>query len=355
MDAKSPPRSPAQSSEAVAEPPAGRPVTIIDVASAAGVSPMTVSRVLNSRGGASAETRARVLEIAGALNYRPNSFAKNLRIDRSKVVGIVVPDIANPFFPEIIRGAELAARPAGYTLLTSNVVEDPAREEEVIGTLLERRVDGIILCSARLEEKRLLRAIDGHRAVVLINRVVPRRIAGTIEIDYASGVETLVEKLIAQGRSRFAFASGLSTSYGGQKRRGGLDRALARHNLALVTEVSSSPDLAGGTEVGRALLPHRGEIDALICYNDLIAIGAMSVMKDKGIAVPEEIAVTGCDDIPVAALVSPALTTLRVAKQDLGELAMRMLLDRIEERNTQHGILIEPDLIARQTTDFPFP
>ncbi|MBS7706835.1 LacI family DNA-binding transcriptional regulator [Chelatococcus asaccharovorans] len=346
-------RSSRTSIAAAPELTAGRSVTITDVASAAGVSPMTVSRVLNDRGGASAETRARVLEVAGALNYRPNSFAKNLRVDRSKVVGIVVPDIANPFFPEIIRGAELAARPAGYTLLTCNVVEDPEREEEVIGTLLERRVDGVILCSARLEEKRLLRAIEGHRAVVLINRVLPRRIAGTIEIDYAAAVEALVEKLIAQGRRRFAFASGLSTSYGGQKRRSGLDRALARHGLGLVTEVSSSPDLAGGSAVGRALLAHRGAIDALVCYNDLIAIGAMSVMKGEGIAVPEEIAVTGCDDIPVAAFVSPALTTLRVAKQDLGELAMRMLLDRIDGRNTQHGILIEPDLMARGTTDFP--
>ena len=231
-----------------------RSVTITDVAEAARVSPMTVSRVLNGRGGASEETRQRVLETAVALNYRPNAFAKNLRNDRSKIVAIVVPDIVNPFFPEIIRGAELAARPAGYTLLTCNIVEDPAREEEVLRTLLEKRVDGVILCSARLDEKRLAQAIDGHRAVVLINRVLSKRAAGSIEIDYRAGVDAIVEQLIAQGRSRFAYASGPATSYGGHKRRLGLDAALARHGLTLEVEIPSTPDLAGGIEAGRHLV-----------------------------------------------------------------------------------------------------
>ncbi len=327
-----------------------RSVTITDVAEAARVSPMTVSRVLNGRGGASEETRQRVLETAVALNYRPNAFAKNLRNDRSKIVAIVVPDIVNPFFPEIIRGAELAARPAGYTLLTCNVVEDPAREEEVLRTLLEKRVDGVILCSARLDEKRLAQAIDGHRAVVLINRVLPKRAAGSIEIDYRAGVEAIVEQLIAQGRRRFAYASGPATSYGGHKRRQGLVAALARHGLALEAEIPSTPDLAGGIEAGRYLVRTGAVIDAIICYNDLIAVGVMGVLKDQQIDIPADIAVTGCDDILLAGLVSPPLTTLRVAKEDLGELAMRMLLDRIEGRHTQHGIVIEPDLIVRGTT-----
>ena len=155
--------------------PALRSPTITDVAEAAGVSPMTVSRVLNGRGGAGEETRRRVLEAARALSYRPNAFAKSLKNDRSNTVGIVVPDIVNPFFPEIIRGAELVARPAGYTLLSCNVVEDPEREEEVLGMLLDKRVDGLIICSAHLDDERLLRAIAPHRAVVLINRAAAKR------------------------------------------------------------------------------------------------------------------------------------------------------------------------------------
>ncbi|WP_342361867.1 LacI family DNA-binding transcriptional regulator [Terrarubrum flagellatum] len=310
---------------------------------------MTVSRVLNGQSGASIETRQRVLDAAAALDYRPNAFAKNLRKDRSKIVGIVVPDIVNPFFPEIIRGAELAARPAGYTLITTNVVEDPARELEALDALRDRRVDGMILCSARLDDKTLMRAAASHRAMVVINRVLPKSVAGSIEIDYRTGVETLVESLIAKGRRRFAYAGGLPTSYGGAKRREGLGAALTRHNLKLIANLPSSPDLPGGAAVAREIGARRAEIDAVICYNDLVAIGMIGALKASGVKTPDDIAVTGCDDILLAAHVSPALTTLRVDKEELGELAMRMLLDRIERRNIQQRIIIEPDIIFRDS------
>jgi len=334
MDLKSTPRSP----------------TITDVAAAAGVSPMTVSRVLNGRAGAGEDTRLRVMEAAQALNYRPNAFAQSLKSDRSNTVGIVVPDIVNPFFPEIIRGAELVARPAGYTLLSCNVVEDPEREEEVLGTLLDKRVDGIIICSARLDDERLMRAIEPHRAVVLINRQAAKRFAGTIEIDYRAGVEAAVSQLIAQGRRRFVFAAGPAYSHGGRKRREGLEAALSRHGLSLVLDIACTPDLQGGTDVAEKLVPLAAEIDAVICYNDLIALGLMKRLEVASVAVPDHVAIVGCDDIPAASLVTPSLTTLRIAKQDLGEMAMRMLLDRIAGRNAQQGIVIEPDLMLRATT-----
>lgn len=330
--------------------PALRSPTIIDVATAAGVSPMTVSRVLNGRGGAGEETRQRVLEAAQALNYRPNAFAQSLKSDRSHTVGIVVPDIVNPFFPEIIRGAELVARPAGYTLLSCNVIEDPEREEEVLRTLLDKRVDGVIICSARLDEERLLRAIAPHRAVVLINRTAAKRHAGTIEVDYRAGVEAAVAQLVAQGRRRFGFAAGLASSHGGRKRREGIEAALARHGLSLAFDMPCSPDLQGGADIAARLLPEAARLDAMICYNDLIALGLLKPLERAGVRVPDDIAIVGCDDIPASSLVSPALTTLRIAKQDLGEMAMQMLLDRIAGRNAQQGIVIEPDLIWRATT-----
>lgn len=330
-----------------------RPPTLSDVAALAGVSPMTVSRVINGRDGASAETRQRVLQAVGDLNYRPNTFAKGLKNGRSNTVGIVVPDIVNPFFPEILRGAELTARPAGYTLLFCNVVEDPAREEQALETLLEKRVDGIIVCSARLEQDRLLRAIKAHRAVVLINRAAPKSLAGTIEIDYRAGVAMAVESLVADGRHGIAYAAGPATSYSGQMRREGIRDALACHGLDLIADVPSSPDLAGGVEAARSLLSSRRPIDAVICYNDLIAISLLSVFQEASIDIPRDVAVIGCDDILAAALVSPSLSTIRVAKEDLGAAAMRMLLDRIEGRNTRQGLMIEPELVLRGTTRTP--
>lgn len=330
--------------------PTPRSATITDVAAAAGVSPMTVSRVLNGRDGAGEETRQRVIEAAHALNYRPNAFAKSLKNDRSNTVGIVVPDIVNPFFPEIIRGAELAARPAGYTLLSCNVVEDPEREAEVLDTLLDKRVDGVIICSARLDDERLMRAIEPHRAVVLINRSLPKRAVGTIEVDYRIGVEAIVTRLIGQGRRRFAFAAGPANSHGGRRRRDGLEAVLSRHGLSLALDMPCTPDLQGGIDVAARVVPLAAEIDVVLCYNDLIALGLMKQLEAAGVAVPHQVAIVGCDDIPAASLVSPPLTTLRIAKQDLGEMAMRMLLDRIAGRNAQQRIIIEPDVMLRATT-----
>lgn len=330
--------------------PLPRGATLTDVAAAAGVSTMTASRVMNGRGGASEETRARVLAAAARLAYRPNSFAKGLKGDRSYTVGIVVPDIGNPFFPEIIKGAELAARARGFTLLTCNVVEDPEREAEVLATLLDRRVDGVIVCSARLEDRRLQQAIERHRAAVLINRPMPRRVAGTIEIDFRTGLAAATRLLIARGRRRIAYIGGPPTSYSGRMRRAGILDALTEHGLDLVAEETSTPDLEGGIAAARRLAEPGTEIDAVLCYNDLIAIGALSVIREAGLAVPGDIAVLGCDDILPARLVNPPLSTIHVAKQDLGDAAMRMLIDRIEGRSLQHSIVIEPELVERATT-----
>jgi LacI family transcriptional regulator len=324
--------------------------TILDVAARAGVSAMTVSRVLNGRGGASAATQARVIATAEALQYRPNSIARGLRQDRSLTAGVLVPDITNPFFPDIIRGLELVARGVHYGILSCNVVEDPEREEEVLALLLDRRVDGVVICSSRLDEARLMRAIKPHRAVVLINRAAPKHLAGTIEVDYRSGTEAVVEHLLEIGRRRIALAAGPPASHSGRKRLAGVRAAMARHGLQLVAEHPCTPDYDGGTQFGSLLLPHLGAVDAVICYNDLNAMGLCTFLRARGCTVPDDIAIVGCDDIASAALVSPSLTTLRVDKQELGELAMRMLLDRMASRHTQHRIIIEPDLILREST-----
>lgn len=311
---------------------------------------MTVSRVLNDRGGANAETQDRVRAAAKSLGYLPNLFAKSLKNNRSNVVGIVVPDIANPFFPEIIRGAELAARPAGFTLLCSNVVEDPDREAEVIDALLQHRVDGLILCSPRLEEGRLLQAIRNHRAVVMVNRAVSTRIAGSVEIDFRTGMELVVDHLYREGCRKIIYASGPPNSFGGLRRQEGLDAALESRGLKLTAHQSFQPTLAGGADAANWIEPMVGQVDAVVCYNDLIALGAIAVLRERGIDVPKKICVVGCDDIAASELVTPPLTTLRVAKQALGELAMRMLLERMDGRNTQQKIVLEPELMIRGTS-----
>ncbi|AHF88357.1 transcriptional regulator (plasmid) [Rhizobium leguminosarum bv. trifolii WSM1689] len=325
-------------------------ITIADVARAAGVSPMTVSRVLNDRGGASAETSQRIILAASELNYRPNPFARGLRSDRSRAIGLLVPDITNPFFPEVIRGAEDAASAAGYNLLLSNVVENSKREEELIETLLRHRVDGIIVCSPRLPDAALHKALAPHRAVVLINREAPNEVAGTIVTDYETGASRAIDHLVERGRRRIAIIAGPRSSFGGKSRLVGFRKTLSAHGLKAQGIVYCDPTAAGGQTAAAQLLAEAPGIDALVCYNDLNAIGAMKACRAAGISIPGEIALIGFDDIPTAELLSPALTTLRVQKREMGEEAVRLLLSRIATRNRQHGIVIVPELIIRETT-----
>lgn len=325
-------------------------ITIADVARAAGVSSMTVSRVLNDAGGASAETVERVLSAAHSLNYRPNPFARGLRSDRSRTIGFLVPDITNPFFPEVIRGAEDAATAAGYNLLLSNVVESSEREGELIETLLRHRVDGIIVCSARLPDAALHEALAAHRAAVLINRDAPPEVAGTVTTDYEKGASYAIDHLVQRGRRRIAVIAGPRSSFGGKSRLVGIRKTLAAHGQTALAVVYCDPTVGGGEKAAEQLLAQAPEFDAIVCYNDLNAIGAMKACRAAGRRVPEDTALIGFDDIPMAELLSPALTTLRVQKREMGEAAVGLLLNRMATKNRQHGIVIVPELIVRETT-----
>jgi LacI family transcriptional regulator len=325
-------------------------ITIADVAQAAGVSPMTVSRVLNGAGGASAETSARVLSAATSLNYRPNPFARGLRSDRSKTIGLLIPDITNPFFPEIIRGAEDAATAAGYNLLISNVVESSEREAQLIDALSRHRVDGIIVCSARMPGPALASAHGAHRAAVLINRDANPKVAGTVVTDYEKGASYAIDHLVQRGRRRIAVVAGPRSSFGGKSRLVGIRQTLSTHGLSTLGVVYCDPTAGGGEKATEQLLRESPDLDALVCYNDLNAIGAMKACRAAGIAIPGQVALIGFDDIPMAELLAPPLTTLRVQKREMGEAAVGLLLDRMATKNWQHGIVIVPELIVRETT-----
>ena len=158
----------------------------------------------------------------------------------------------------------------------------------MLGILLDKRVDGLIICSARLDDERLLRAIAPHRAVVLINRAAAKRHAATIEVDYCGGVEAVVTQLSALDRRRLGFAAGPAALQGGRKRREGIEAALARHGLSLFFDLPCTPDRQGGAEIAARLLPEVAQVDTMICYNDLVALGLMKPLEPVRIKVPEE-------------------------------------------------------------------
>jgi LacI family transcriptional regulator len=325
-------------------------VTIADVAREAGVSQQTVSRVINHKGEISESTRGRVLEVIQRLGYRPSRIARGLATNKTMTIGLVVPDIANPFFSEIARGADGAAHDAGYSLLLGNAFEDAEREADVLHTLEEKRVDGIVLCSSRLPVDKLDEFCAQQPAVVLINRWNQRANVGTVQVDDAAGANAAVRHLIAAGRRVIGFLAGPPISHSGQERARGYASALTEAGLvpdpALI--VACSPDLEGGKQAAANLLIARPDVSALFCYNDLVAAGALHACAGLGRRVPEDIAVVGCDDIPLAEMVTPPLTTLHVPQQEMGAAAIKLLLDKINDcAGGCREVVLLPRLVIR--------
>jgi LacI family transcriptional regulator len=310
----------------------------------------TVSRAINNKGEISEDTRRRVLETSRRLGYRPSMLARGLVTRTTLTLGLVVPDIANPFFSEIARGAEDAAHAAGYSLLLGNFIENPEREADVLRTLEEKCVDGIVLCGSRLSQLELAELMDRLPALVLINRPAPNNNAGVITVDDEAGAVEGTRHLLRGGRHAVGFLAGPRGSHSAQKRTCGYTRALAEVDIPYdaTRSIPCQPDFEGGREAMQALLAAHPETDAVFCYNDLVAVGALQACLAAGRRVPEDVAVVGCDDILLAALVTPALTTLGVDKREVGAAATRLLLERIKGCTAEcQEVIFKPALIVR--------
>lgn len=324
-------------------------ITMADVAREAGVSLMTVSRVINNKSQVSAATRQRVLSIVEQLGYRPSGIARGLATRRTGALGLVVPDVANPFFADVARGVEHQAYAEGYNVFLCNTAEDPEREIAVLQLLEEKRVDGVMLCSSRLEDEDLRALLGRHPAVVLVNRQLEGANAGTVLIDDEAGGQAATQHLLQSGHRAVGFLAGPPTSRSGRQRAQGYRAALQAAGLpyepAWVRHCS--PVVEGGQKAARELLSACPGLTALFCYNDLVAVGALQACADLGRQVPAELAIVGFDDILLSALVSPPLTTCRVPRRELGVQAMRSLLDQIGGCLENKPIVLQPELIIR--------
>lgn len=321
-----------------------------DVAREAGVSLMTVSRVVNDKGEVSPQTRRRVQDVIQRLGYRPSEIARSLATKRTGTIGLVVPDNANPFFSEIARVAEQIAYAEHYSIFLANTEEDPQRELDVLRSFEEKRVDGALLCSSRLDDEDLRRVLDRFPAGVLINRRLEGAAVSVVRIDDVTAGRLATEHLLRTGNRAIGFLAGPPASYSGQQRHLGYRAALEDAGLAYDAAWvrHCAPEVEGGREAARALLTGHSELTALFCYNDLVAVGALQTCEELGLRVPEEMALVGVDDIPVAGLVTPALTTCRISRHELGDRAMHALLDRVNGRASEATeVVLQPQLIVR--------
>jgi LacI family transcriptional regulator len=324
-------------------------ITIADVAREAGVSSQTVSRVINNKGEISIDTRSSVQAVIARLGYRPSSIARSLATKRTHTIGLSVPDIANPFWPEIARGVEDVTWEQGYHVFLCNTTEAPEREETILQLLEDKRVDGVVVAGSRLPDERLLQLLSHHSAAVLVNRTLAGSQAGVVRIDARDGAIQAVGHLLASGRRRIGFLAGPTTSQNSHAHMSGYLAACAAAGLpADQNRISPCPPtLEGGYQAVKALLDRHPNLDALYCYNDLVAIGVLRACGECGLRVPDDIAVVGFDDILLASLVTPSLTTLGVSKYDIGASAARMLFAIIQGRAETSELVVKPTLVRR--------
>jgi len=332
----------------------GKRATIADVARVAGVSRQTVSRAINDKGEISDDTRERVLAAVREMGYRPSSLARGLKTSRSGLLGLVVPDIANPFFAETARGATEAASDDGYTVLLCNTDEHPEREGAILRQLEGQRVEGIVLISSRLSDGQLDQVLSGWVPTVLVNRewqTAPGR--GSVVTDERRAMGAAVDHLVERGHRRIGFVGCTARSRSGRERQRGFLDACRRWDIEVDDAwcCECAPYVDAGREAALGLLSGRPELSALLCYNDLVAVGAVQACRRLGLAVPDDCAIVGWDDIALARYLSPPLTTLDMPKAQSGAEAVALLTRMIADDSlVPEAICLQAGLVIRQST-----
>ena len=322
--------------------------SIRDVALRANVSLATVSRSFAAPSLVRAETLQRVLAVAEELRYRPSRAARSLTTGKTGNIGVVVPDLANPFFSGILKGGQARAREADYAVFLADSEENPRLELELVRAMA-KQVDGVIICSSRLSEAQL-QQLRQDTILVLLNR----RVHGTsaVLLDSTGGIRQAIKHLAALGHERIAYLGGPVESWSNRERRRGI--RLETHGSAL--DIIEFGPFAPHFEAGQhaADLAVAAQVTAVLAYNDLMALGVLSRLADRGIGVPDEISVVGFDNIPMAAMATPHLTTVALPTDQSGRVAIELLLEQLAHpgSGTQEQVL-PAQLIVRASTASP--
>lgn len=328
-------------------------VTIRDVARAAGVHVSTVSRALNParRGLISEEVLKSVEAAATRLGYRPNRAAAALRTGRTHTIGVLVPDITNPVFPPILQGIEASAAARGYFVFVANV-GDPQLAQPILARMQAQQIDGLVMAIAMRDDPLIdfIRANGMH--AVMVNRADESGRLPAVVSDDRLAMKLAVDHLVALGHRRIAHLAGPQNVPTGVGRRQGVEQAMQDHGLAAPQVVACEAyTRESGAQAMRSLLASGPPPEAVVCCNDLVALGAYDVLREAGLRVPQDISVTGHNDMPLVDMVDPPLTTIRLPHRELGWRAAEMLFDEIEGRALSAStVVLRPELVVRAST-----
>lgn len=334
-----------------------RPATITTIAQEAGVSIASVSRVLNGLATRPA-TERKVREAAERLGYVPNHAARSLQSRRTGQVAFAMADISNPVYQAMTRQIQRTLRASGYRLLLHSTDGDVADEQELLDSLLQRYVDGLIICPIRITEEHLAGMRATSVPVVAVGWVGDDPPVDSVLTDASTGIALAVRHLFESGKRRVAFLNGPLDTVPGQERlrgyRTGLDGAGLAYDGSLV--VTGDFYRADGAAMARQVLASTPDVDALVCANDMIAIGALDVLRDRGIPVPQRIAVVGMDDTDLATMCWRPLTSVSLGSVEQARVAAAMLLDRLAADRTAAPVAarvttIRPELVVRASSD----
>jgi len=329
-------------------------LTLKDVAKDVGISPMAVSKALNGKGGVSADTMGKIMEAVKRLNYTPNVVAQSLRLNSTKTIGIVVSDSSQSFFAKVVKGIEDTASVYGYNIILCNTDQSYEKEMNAVQVLINKRIDGLILAASMLTKKEDVAFLKGFGVpfVFLIRRSESDEVDYVIN-DNVIGAYQMVSYLLKSGSHKIHFINLYEESPSGKDRLAGYRKALEEYHIPYDEHMvlNTKPTIEDGYAMMRQLLDRDEDIETVFCGCDVIGIGVMEAIFDKGLKIPNDIRVAAYDDIDFAAYLRVPLTTVRQPKYSIGCKGTELLIDKIKsnEKEIQH-LILKPELIIRQST-----
>lgn len=322
-----------------------------DVAQRAGVSVSTVSHVLNKTRIVAPETRQRIMAAIQDLNYYQDLHARRLARGRSNFLGLIVSDIGNPFFPELIKSFEISALTQGFDFLLCNTNYDPARTAGAVRKMIENKVSGVAVMTSEFSPDLAEELTARHVPVVFLDLGTARGFVANVRVDYARGIHEAIDHLFGLGHRNIGFIAGPQNLRSAVIRREAFALALREYGLPADCTVEGNHQVDGGAAAAQALLASRPMPTAILCSNDLTAIGATRELMAAGVSIPGKVSLVGFDDIYFASFTHPPLTTVNIPRDEIGRLAFEAL-HRILRSKSHRGAeyVVETHLVVRQST-----
>ncbi len=325
-----------------------------DVAKRAKVSPATVSRVLRQPELVSKETKEKVMQVIEEMNYKPHMIASQFRTKETKIILVVVPDITSPFFSEVLRGIEHTAVQNGYQVILGDTENDIEREKEYIDLLYKKQADGALLLTARMD-KASLEQLSSQFPVVLACEYVDGLSIPTVSIDNISSARKVTEHLIKLGHTKIAHITGPMNSILSRDRLRGFQQAMMHHDLKVDPSFIQEGDygIDSGYDQMVKLLSLEDKPEAVFVFNDEMALGAVKAVQDHGLSIPEDMAVVGFDNLKIASVFSPQITTIDQPKYKIGQKATNLLLTLMKGGSVEKKkFVLKDELIVRESCGF---